>query len=41
MRRGGVNIDRIPDAAMALLEDAHTRPDWDHPALRPRGPRRR
>lgn len=41
MRRGGVNIDRIPDDAMALLEDAHTPPDWDHPALRPRAPRRR
>jgi hypothetical protein len=26
MRRGGVNIDRIPDEAMALLEDAHSRP---------------
>jgi hypothetical protein len=41
MRRGGVTIDRIPDAAMALLEEAHTPPDWDHPALRPRGARRR
>lgn len=41
MRYGGVKIDRIPDAAMALLEDAHTPPDWDHPALRPRGARRR
>jgi hypothetical protein len=41
MRRGGVNIDRIPDEAMALLEDAHTPPEQDHPALRPRGPRRR
>jgi hypothetical protein len=41
MRRGGVNIDRIPDEAMALLEDAHTPPERDHPALRPRGPRRR
>ncbi|HEY8332894.1 MAG TPA: hypothetical protein VIQ05_03790 [Tardiphaga sp.] len=39
MRRGGVNLDRIPDEAMALLEDAHTPPDWDHPALRPRGAR--
>ncbi|KAA0076572.1 hypothetical protein [Tardiphaga sp. P9-11] len=41
MRRGGVNIDRIPVEAMALLEDAHTPPERDHPALRPRGPRRR
>jgi hypothetical protein len=41
MRRGGVMIDRIPDEAMALLEDAHTPPERDHPALRPRGPRRR
>lgn len=41
MRRGGVTIDRIPDEAMALLEDAHTPPERDHPALRPRGPRRR
>jgi hypothetical protein len=41
MRRGGVMIDRIPDEAMALLEDAHTPPERDHPALRPRGPRKR
>ncbi|MDB5621055.1 hypothetical protein [Tardiphaga sp.] len=41
MRYGGVRIDRIPNAAMALLEDAHTPPERDHPALRPRGPRRR
>jgi hypothetical protein len=41
MRRGGVNIDRIPHEAMALLEDAHTPPERDHPALRPTGPRRR
>jgi hypothetical protein len=41
MRCGGVNIDRIPDEAMALLEDAHTPPERDHPALRPRGARRR
>jgi hypothetical protein len=41
MRRGGVNINRIPDEAMALLEDAHTPPERDHPALRPRGKRRR
>ncbi|MGM4917181.1 hypothetical protein [Tardiphaga sp. 813_E8_N1_3] len=41
MRRGGVAVDRIPDEAMALLEDAHTPPERDHAALRPRGPRRR
>jgi ribosomal protein L19E len=41
MRAGGVIIDRIPDEAMALLEDAHTPPDWDNPAFRPRGPRSR
>jgi transcriptional regulator with XRE-family HTH domain len=37
MRYGGVNLDRIPAEAMALLEDAHTPPE---PVLR-RGPRRR
>jgi hypothetical protein len=41
MRRGGVDIDRIPEEAMALLEEAHTPPERDHPALRPRGARRR
>jgi hypothetical protein len=41
MRRGGVKVDRIPDEAMALLEDAHTPPDWDNPAFRARGKRRR
>jgi hypothetical protein len=40
MRRGGVDIDRIPEEAMALLEEAHTPPERDHPALRPRGSRR-
>jgi hypothetical protein len=40
MRRGGVDVAQIPDDAMALLEAAHTMPDWDHPALRPRGRRR-
>jgi ribosomal protein L19E len=40
MRRGGVNRDRIPAEAMALLEDAYTPPDWNHPALRPPGPKR-
>lgn len=40
LRWGGVNIEHIPEEAMALLEDAHTPPE-DHPALKPRGPRRR
>ncbi len=40
MRRGGVDIDRIPDEAMALLEEAHTPPERNA-AFRPRGPRRR
>lgn len=41
MRWGGVRIEHIPEEAMALLEDAHTPPERDHPALRVRGPRRR
>ena len=40
LRWGGVNLEHIPEEAMALLEDAHTPPE-DHPALKPRGPRRR
>jgi hypothetical protein len=43
LRWGGVNIEHIPEEAMALLEEAHTPPE-DHPALRPRvarGKRRR
>ncbi|MES2028679.1 MAG: hypothetical protein V4477_05835 [Pseudomonadota bacterium] len=40
MRRGGVDVTQIPDDAMALLEAAHTPPERDHPALRPRGSRR-
>ena len=40
MRNGGVRIDRIPEAAMALLEDTHT-PPREFPELRRRGPRRR
>jgi hypothetical protein len=40
MRRGGVDLDRAPQAALDLLTDAHTPPE-DHPALRPRGWRRR
>lgn len=41
MRRGGVDIDRIPLEAMALLEEAHTPLERDDPALRPRGARQR
>ncbi len=41
LRRGGVHLDRIPDAAMALLEDAHTPPERDNPAFRARGPKKR
>jgi len=41
MRRGGVDVTQIPDDAMALLEAAHTPPERDHPALRPRGSQRR
>lgn len=41
MRWSGVIIDRIPDEAMALLEEAHTPPERDDPAFRPRGARRR
>jgi hypothetical protein len=40
MRRGGVDLDRAPKEALDLLMDAHTPPE-DHPALRPRGWRRR
>jgi inorganic triphosphatase YgiF len=39
MRRGGVELDLIPQPALDLLIDAHTPPE-DHPALRPRGSRR-
>jgi hypothetical protein len=41
LRRGGVRIDRIPAAAMALLEDAHMPLERDNPAFKARGPRRR
>ncbi|HMJ31578.1 MAG TPA: hypothetical protein VK512_22935 [Xanthobacteraceae bacterium] len=41
MRRGGVDIDRAPQEALDLLIDAHRPPEGDHPALRPRGWRRR
>jgi hypothetical protein len=41
MRRGGVVIERIPDEAMALLEDAVTPPEKDHAAFKARGARKR
>ncbi|HMJ31592.1 MAG TPA: hypothetical protein VK512_23010 [Xanthobacteraceae bacterium] len=37
MRRGGVDIDRAPQAALDLQIDAHTPPEDDHPALHARG----
>jgi hypothetical protein len=40
MRRGGVDLDRIPQDARDLLTHAHAAPDDDHPALHPRGRRR-
>jgi transcriptional regulator with XRE-family HTH domain len=40
MRRGGVDIDRAPKEAVDMLIEANT-PVEDHPALRPRGRRRR
>jgi hypothetical protein len=41
MRRGGVDLDRAPQDALDLLTHAHSAPEDDHPALRPRGARRR
>lgn len=41
MRRGGVDIDRAPKEALDLVIDANLPVDEDHPALRPRGKRRR
>jgi hypothetical protein len=41
MRRGGVDLDRAPKEALDLLINAHTPPEEDHPALHPRGWRRR
>jgi hypothetical protein len=40
LRRGGVDLDHVPEDAMALVEAAHTPPERDHPALRTRGRRR-
>jgi hypothetical protein len=40
MHRGGVDLDRAPQAALDLMADAHRPPD-DHPALHPPGRRRR
>ncbi|MBS0530621.1 MAG: hypothetical protein JSS22_14720 [Proteobacteria bacterium] len=41
MRRGGVEIDRAPKEALDLVIAANTPAEPDHPALRPRGGRRR
>jgi hypothetical protein len=41
MRRGGVDIDRAPQEALDLVIDANLPIEKDHPALRPRGARRR
>lgn len=41
MRRGGVDIDRAPQEALDLVIDANVPVEDDHPALRPRGGRKR
>jgi hypothetical protein len=41
MRRGGVDLDRAPQDALDLLTHAHSAPEEDHPALHPRGWKRR
>jgi hypothetical protein len=41
MRRGGVDLDRIPQDALDLLTHAHSPPEDDSPALHPRGWKRR
>ena len=41
IRRGGVDLDRAPQAAVDLLLDAHRPPSDDHRALHRRGWRRR
>ena len=40
MRRGGVDLDRAPKEAVDMVIEANTPPE-EHPALRPRGSRRR
>ncbi len=40
LHRGGVDVDRAPDEAIDLVLDAKA-PEDDHPALHPRGWRRR
>ena len=40
MHRGGVDIDRAPEAALELVIDAVASSEDDDPALRPRGKRR-
>ncbi len=37
MRRGGVDLDRVPPDALDLVTHAHAPPEDDHPALRLRG----
>jgi hypothetical protein len=37
MRRGGVDLDRIPQDALDLVTHAHSPPEDDHPALHRRG----
>ena len=41
LQRGGVNVDRAPTEAVDLVTDAVTPPEDDHPALHPRGWKRR
>ena len=41
LHRGGVDVDRAPKDALDLVIDAATPPEDDHPALHPRGWRRR
>jgi transcriptional regulator with XRE-family HTH domain len=41
MQRGGVDLDRAPKEAMDLVIAANTPAEPDHPALRPRGGRKR
>lgn len=37
LRRGGVQLDCIPDPAMALLEDAHTPRECRSPGVQAEG----
>jgi len=40
-RRGGVDVDHVPQAALDLVAEAVVRPERDDPALRPRGWKKR